>query len=174
MAKTSINYPVLKGRTDDHLALVKWLEQMYRKKDYSLMHEVRMVNYTNAVNPTYADLLKLLEACPYDRWRNIPGKRVCRHYAVKLHNYAERRGVRCGYVTINYTRRSGHAVNVFETTDKGTVYVDICCPGNSTNKEQRNVKFVDIAVGSKLNPRSAFSDNCYENTPKVKWFAVAW
>ena len=61
--------------------------------------------------------------------------RVCADFAERLHNNAEIAGIRAGYVSLDlvgYTdpanlgipSNSGHALNVFETVDRGLVFID--------------------------------------------------
>ncbi len=51
--------------------------------------------------------------------------RICSDFAEMLHNNAEIHGFRAGYVGITLAgTTSGHAIDVFNTTDKGLVYVD--------------------------------------------------
>jgi hypothetical protein len=51
--------------------------------------------------------------------------RICSDFAELLHNNAEMDGIKCGYVTIDFEGQSvGHAIDAFETTDQGLVYVD--------------------------------------------------
>jgi len=65
--------------------------------------------------------------------------RVCADFAERLHNNAEIAGIRAGYVSLDlvgYTdpanlgipSNSGHALNVFETVDRGLVFIDSTGP----------------------------------------------
>lgn len=65
--------------------------------------------------------------------------RICADFAERLHNNAEIAGIRAGYVSldlIGYTdpanlgipSNSGHALNVFETVDRGLVFIDSTGP----------------------------------------------
>jgi len=110
-----------------------------------------LINNTDAKNPTYAELLSFLrkdktEAFPYHLTPSIAGfyygsassnvnldrikeiidgnvqpslPNICADFAERLHNNAEKAGIRAGYVN-----GTNHAFNVFETTDKGLVYID--------------------------------------------------
>ncbi len=54
-----------------------------------------------------------------------PTPRICSDFAEMLHNNAEIHGIRAGYVSITLAgSTSGHAIDVFNTTDKGLVFVD--------------------------------------------------
>jgi hypothetical protein len=55
--------------------------------------------------------------------QSIP--RICADFAETLHNNAEINGIRAGYVSITLSSSTlGHAINVFNTTDKGLVFID--------------------------------------------------
>ncbi|MBA7697659.1 hypothetical protein ES703_106326 [subsurface metagenome] len=91
---------------------------------------------------------------------------ICADFAERLHNNAELAGIRCGYINLDMTgytdpndlgipSDSGHACNVFETTDRGIIYID--CTGTSndygpTNKD----RVVEIQVGQQYNPEFLF------------------
>ena len=67
-----------------------------------------------------------------DRWlqivdgqayQSIP--RICADFAETIHNNAEIHGIRAGYVTIELSSSTiGHAIDVFNTTDRGLVFID--------------------------------------------------
>jgi hypothetical protein len=91
---------------------------------------------------------------------------ICADFAERLHNNAEKAGIRCGYVSLDmsgYTdplnlgiaSNSGHACDAFETTDKGLVFID--CTGTSGNYGPgNNDTIVDIKVGQEYNPQYLF------------------
>jgi len=92
--------------------------------------------------------------------------RVCSDFAERLHNNAEMAGIRAGYVSldmIGYTdpaglglpSDSGHACNVFHTTDRGLVYIDVT--GNSDDDgPTSNDRIVIIEIGEEYNPDYLF------------------
>jgi len=55
---------------------------------------------------------------------------VCADFAEEVHNNAEAAGIRAAWVGIDIEGdEEGHALNAFETTDRGLVYID-CTGGN--------------------------------------------
>ena len=86
---------------------------------------VRLINYKKAKNPTWEELKKFLlsdstEKIPYQEDRF-----VCTNFAEALHNNAERAGIRAGFVKISFKNETvGHTVNIFETIDRGRVFID--------------------------------------------------
>jgi len=54
---------------------------------------------------------------------------VCADFAALLHNRAEAAGIKTAYVSIEFAEGPAHALNAFNTTDRGLVYVDCTGPG---------------------------------------------
>jgi hypothetical protein len=111
---------------------------------------ISLHEYRNASDQNWATVMRFLETDPtYQILYDYPNF-VCSDFAKKLHDDAEKQGIRCGIVRINFTNysfdprwntpRSGslstpvieqtdshnadHAVDVFNTTDRGLIYVD--------------------------------------------------
>jgi len=76
-------------------------------------------------NPTWSELIQFIEEDSTDTLVYSAGTFDCEGFAITLRDRASRYGFRCAYVTIDSTDRQGHALNAFETTDKGVVYVDV-------------------------------------------------
>jgi hypothetical protein len=98
---------------------------------------IELVNSFQAGNVSYAELLKFISEDSTDQIqyiaRGASGELtpfVCSDFAEMVHNNAEAAGIRAGYVSLDWVDGSiGHAMNVFETVDMGTVYID--CTGQS-------------------------------------------
>ena len=91
---------------------------------------VRLSNNELNRNPTWQELIDFLILDETDKNTYMPGIRVCAEFAAGLHNNAENAGIRTAWVSLEFTDNSvGHALNAFETTDKGLVYVD--CTGGA-------------------------------------------
>lgn len=96
---------------------------------------IHLTNYTHAHDPTWQELLDFLgedntDDIPYDI-----NSFVCTGFAETLHNSAEKAGIRAGFVTIDFPEPPGHAINVFNTTDKGLIYVDNTGPGDTEYRD---------------------------------------
>jgi len=150
-----------------------------------------LINNENAKNPTYAELVNFLKSdktdeYPYqytltildsyygDAEDNIDLKRIqsiidgieepdppkiCADFAERLHNNAEMNGIRCGYVEIGSIN---HALNIFETTDRGTIYIDdtgtfLFGPSNCDKR-------VDVREGIEYIPISLFPEFGWSDT----------
>jgi hypothetical protein len=117
---------------------------------------IRLENNPDATNPTFEELVAFLKNDPTDTRDYIadgPDAYVCADFAEEVHNNAERAKIRAGWVGITFENtEEGHAINAFETTDKGLVYVD-CTSGGKTQIGDDEINSWDtiayIQVGSK-------------------------
>ena len=91
---------------------------------------------------------------------------VCSDFAERLHNDAEMSGISCAYVSVDLSTGL-HALDAFQTTDKGLIYVDDtgAAPGNGIS---RCVKTVSIVVGQPYQPVSLFPEPGWNS----KWDVV--
>jgi len=84
-----------------------------------------LIDNSDATNPSYAELVAFIQMDLSDTNMYIDGEYVCADYAEDVHNNAEVAGIRTAWVGLDFEgENEGHAVNVFETTDKGLVYID--------------------------------------------------
>ncbi len=92
---------------------------------------IELVNNLDATNPTYAELVDFIKADTTDTKGYVEEgfmAYVCSDFAEAVHNYAEAAGIKAAWVSIDfYGDVEGHALNAFETTDRGVVYID--CTG---------------------------------------------
>jgi hypothetical protein len=150
-----------------------------------------LINNENASNPTYNKLLSFLKSDKTDEFpyqntfssigfyygeaedridleyvKSIidgtkqPGSpKICADFAERLHNNAEMAGIRCGYVIID---NLNHALNAFETTDRGIVYIDDT--GVSLFGPSNCDKVVTVKEGIEYIPRSIFPEEGWSDT----------
>lgn len=89
---------------------------------------IRLNNNPAAINVDFETLKAFLLSDETDRGWYIPGIQMCEYFAETLHNNVEQHGIRCGIVIVQFEDGSApHALNAFETTDRGLVYID--CTG---------------------------------------------
>ena len=92
-------------------------------------------NNPAATDPTFDELIAFVRSDPTDTRDYIAdGSKayVCADFAEEVHNNAERMGIRAAWVGITFENTvEGHAINAFNTTDKGLVYID-CTSGGKT------------------------------------------
>lgn len=77
-----------------------------------------------ATNPTWQQVKDFITQ---DNTDHIPYTFdfVCGDFAERVYDNAEARGIRTAFVTIHFADNSSpHAINVFQTTDRGLVYID--------------------------------------------------
>jgi hypothetical protein len=128
---------------------------------------VSLINNESAVNPTWDELISFLKADDTDRILYQNDRYICSDFAERLHNNAERAGIRASFVTVDfYDNDSRHALNAFETTDKGLTYVD--CTGSDVELQELDSfdKIAYIEKGKKYGIISIY----YTNTPEYGFY----
>ena len=145
-------------------------------------HVIALRNNPSAKNPSWAELKAFLLEDDTDGIEYVMGKFVCADFAERLHNNAEAAGIRAAYVLVDlgpcsyYPRGSGHALNAFETTDRGLVYID--CTGVQSGVKLNADKIVDLEVGKDYVPRSIFPEpgwpHFWLSMGKVERMAMQW
>jgi hypothetical protein len=135
-------------------------------------NRIILTNNDNAKNPSYANLIAFIKLDKTDRIKYRLGSFTCGDFAERLHNNAERAGYKCGWVTMKFTDGKAHACNVFDTKDKGHVYID--CTGSSSGNTDRDT-IVKLAVGNKYTPIPPFLKNYYYfPMGTVKNYKIFW
>jgi hypothetical protein len=123
-------------------------------------HAITLKNNPNAKNPTWEELKNFLLKDKTDLIEYDYDKFVCADFAEMVHNNAEQAGIKAAYVSIKlgpcayYPISGGHALNAFETTDKGLVYID--CTGYMTSMNAD--KIIDLQLGKEYVPKSIFPE----------------
>ncbi len=91
--------------------------------------EAQEVSYTALLDFLHRDKTDLYTYVERDNPEGLTPF-VCSDFAEMLHNNAEAAGIKAAYVSIDWVSGEiGHAVNAFNTTDKGLVFID--CTGDS-------------------------------------------
>lgn len=81
--------------------------------------------YKNATDPTYDELMTFLATDHTQDTIYVYGQYECTNYAVDLYNNAECQGIKAHIVSIDFADGSpGHAIDAFNTTDRGMMYID--------------------------------------------------
>jgi hypothetical protein len=71
-------------------------------------------------------------------------------------------GIRCAYVSMDLST-GGHAIDAFQTTDRGLIYIDDTGPSQVPHS-LRAVKTVNPQVGSNYAPVSLFPESGWNST----------
>ncbi|MHB8085988.1 MAG: hypothetical protein ACYDHZ_09185 [Dehalococcoidia bacterium] len=112
------------GKNDEYV-FFKGAVMVGADNHYTVLH-----NNPSAHNPTWAELKSFLQTDQTDKHLYVPGKFTCGDFAEMLHNDAEVAGIRAAIIAIELQPDGGngglvnHSFNAFETTDRGTVYID--------------------------------------------------
>ena len=87
-------------------------------------------------NPTWSELKRFLERDDTDTVPYVKDSFDCSGFAITLRDRAWRYSMRCAYVELGFSKKEGHALNAFETTDEGLIYVD--------NTELDQIAYIEI------------------------------
>lgn len=101
-------------------------------------------------DPTYSELIDFLAEDLTNKNKYIEDVYVCRHFATEVNNNAEKIGLRCAYVGVNFTGLEPHALVGFNTTDRGMIYYDaqIFSVNNGGTETQTGSNWrVDLEIG---------------------------
>jgi len=89
---------------------------------------VQLINNESATDPTWRELVAFISADETDSHRYIESFFACGAFAEEVHNNAEKAGIRAAWVVVHFKDNlEAHALNAFNTIDRGLVYVD--CTG---------------------------------------------
>jgi len=75
-------------------------------------------------DPTWSELKEFLELDDTDTLPYTENSFDCTGFAITLRDRAWRYGMRCAFIELGFADGTGHALNAFETTDEGLIYVD--------------------------------------------------
>ena len=81
-------------------------------------------------NPAWPDLKAFLEQDETDTMAYVENSFDCSGFAIALRDHAALYGMKSAYVEIGFSAGAGHALNAFETSDEGLIYID------NTNADQ--------------------------------------
>jgi len=125
-------------------------------------HTIKLVHNNNARDPTYSEMCKFLWDDHTDSIAYDSNSFVCADFAEQIQNNAENNGYKCGYVSIDFSDVSGgHACNVFNTTDKGLIFVD-CTNSVGIGGPSNEDCTVNVQEGSIYHPRYIFPSDSWE------------
>jgi hypothetical protein len=133
---------------------------------------VVLTNYKNATDPTWDSLMAFLKADDTIKTRYVFPDFTCADFARTLHDKAEAKGIKCGFVAVEFYNRTmdysiydngdgnfspptrspdtGHALNAFNTVDRGLVYVDASSDADFVG-DKPEVRIAYLEEGQELN-----------------------
>ena len=87
---------------------------------------ITLINNPNATDPTYSQLMQFLKQDITDQNEYSEIHYNCVDFAKDLHDHAESKGIKSVWVGIDFVGQEvGHALNSFNTTDRGLVFIDV-------------------------------------------------
>ncbi len=104
-----------------------------------------MVNGSQLRDPTYYEATRFIFSDKTDGHPYVAGNYTCANFATDFQSNAAKAGLRCGYVTIFFKDMISHALDCFNTTDNGIVYVE------PQSDEIVSVKVGEVYAGSAWN-----------------------
>ncbi len=97
----------------------------------------------NAKDVSFAALKSFILSDPTSEKPYLEGVADCVDFAEEVHNDAEQAGIKAAFVCISFEgEQVGHALDAFETTDKGLVYID--CTGQGL----KSISYSTVEGGS--------------------------
>jgi hypothetical protein len=119
-------------------------------------HTITLHDNNDAKIPTWSELMYFLQEDKTDQIPYSFGSFVCADYAETLYNNAEKSGIHSGFVCLSLDG-VGHCCNVFDTTDRGRIFIDDTGSLGSINDDKQ----VTIVVGEQYIPTALFSSDVY-------------
>lgn len=139
-------------------------------------NRIILANNESAADPSYEELRIFLKADSTDMIPYDYDSFVCADFAEAVHNNAEKSGIKAGYVGIDfYEINDGHACNVFNTTDRGLIFID--CTNNLKGiGPSYKDHIVTVEEGSTYHPKYLFSNERWQTFPMgtVKSYEIFW
>jgi hypothetical protein len=134
-------------------------------------HEIKLLECKNATDVSYADVITFIRADHADKNAYTPNYQ-CGDFAESVQHNAEVNGINCGIVVIDGIN---HACNVFNTTDRGLVFVDCTHGYGSGSFGESWDSTVNIEVGKQYKPRPIKScDAAYDSMGVVTSYEIYW
>ena len=145
--------------------------------------DIVLIGNPNATNPTYDELITFLSNDnTHEQVYSYPSF-VCSNFAEMLYFHAEKAGINVGYVNLelssyisSYTSGCGyssggfHACNVFNTTDRGLIFID----DTGTKEGDSEQTTVAVSIGQLYQPISIFSNTDWCPMGYVQNFNIVW
>lgn len=138
-------------------------------------HNIVLRNNDDAKDPTYNELVDFILRDNTDKRTYSPGSFVCADFAETVHNNAEAQGIKAGWVTIDFVEDSrGHVCNVFNTTDRGLVFID--CTSSYPPSGGDWDSTVNLEIGSEYIPHhiNSYDNSYYDSMGIVSNYRIYW
>jgi hypothetical protein len=130
---------------------------------------------SSAINPTYNQVVDFIRTDKTDEYDYIPEKFTCGNFAKTVYDNAQLSGYKCGIVFIYFVNDDIiHACNVFDTTDRGLIFVDCTSSRHRQIGDDFNT-IVNIEKGKEYRSQSIFGYNTvYGSQGIVRDYEICW
>jgi len=129
---------------------------------------IELINNPGATNPTYAELVAFIDEDATNTLAYVAEgleAHISADFAEEVHNNAEASGISAAWVSIDFKGdEEGYALNAFETTDRGLIYID--CTGHTSRRLSKPKDTLDII------PQDTVS--IVSPSARVSWDTVAY
>ncbi len=109
-------------------------------KDLDDASAVHLFNNPDAVDPSWEELKEFIFQDNTDKNIYSESENACGEFSEAVHNNAEIAGYRAALAVIHIEGETPHALNAFDTTDKGLVYID--CTGAEARSEMTHLQWL--------------------------------
>jgi len=111
-------------------------------------YEVSLVDSSDAVNPSWSELLAFLADDQTEDHEYIAGVYDCSEFSRDVHNNAEAAGIRAAVVHDHFSNTLfDHSLNAFLTTDYGLVYIDCSGGVDTIARVERDKEYRAVETG---------------------------
>lgn len=169
MADLENDLEALQANNDKLQKDYRQLQADHKKLQEDYDRFVERVRKSSTQNISWAELQEVLIREDTDKMEYIPDKFDSQGFVLSLRDRLSRYGIRCAYVSVGFSDSDvGHALNAFETTDKGLVFVD-CVGGDKIAYVEKGKPYVAISLDA---VKPDYID-C-EGNPAEFWGELVW
>lgn len=144
------------------------LQHEYKESQVNRAELLEKLTESTLRNPTWLELKQFLEHDDTDTLLYDEDSFDCDGFAITLRDRVSRFGYRCAFVGVSFGEVVGHALNAFETTDQGLVYID--------NVKHDAIAYVEIGQPYGVISLDAVKSeyvNC-DGSPNEFWGTLTW
>ncbi|PKM92406.1 MAG: hypothetical protein CVU81_00575 [Euryarchaeota archaeon HGW-Euryarchaeota-1] len=139
----------LENKTENlSIELTEYKSQLVAfNQTYQKLLQSKEANFTN---PLFIELAQFLEVDETEKEHYNKQSFDCTGFALKVQKNARLHGFRAGIAEIEFNEgnSAGHMLNVFQTTDKGTVYVDVTGTANGGGVDKIGYAVIGAPYGA--------------------------
>jgi cell division protein FtsL len=124
VAKLESDYKALQANNDKLQKDKDKLQADYKNLQDDYDKFLERARKPDLKNVTWAEVTDILKRDNTDKLEYKEGVFDCEGFALTLRDRLARYGIRCAFVALEFPEEAGHALNAFETTDKGIIFID--------------------------------------------------